>query len=515
MKLKSNTENSAKKGGTVGASAKQNRDANASEKQNRVAGTSAKKWEKKEKNEKELKPGYAKVENIDLSTRNMRIRLIAVIALIVIAVGAFVHGIYSWLSVDAGWYEIEAKSSAETLEAQEFYFYYNIGAGEQNAYTEYRSLISDYTDLVDEAYKLFSDESFDDCNNLYYLNQHINETVTVDDALYEAFELLEEYESRYLYFAPIYATYESLYACSYDEETANYDPCQNEVIEEYFAEALVFANDPDAINIELLGDNQVMLVVSEEYQAYAEVYGITEYVAFFLLANAFEIDYIADHLIADGYTTGTLSSYDGYTRTLGASGDDAVSGTVGVRAVAAETGSTEAATETANAETESAAGAGSTEAVTEDTEEVYALEWAVTLTNRIDQTLYTACNMTYSGAASIVILRDYPLYSLDELHYYSLSDGEIRTPYIDMTDGYCKSSIHDLTAISTETSCAEMMIQLLPLYAADEFDLEAVEALAEEGIETVIMEDGVISCTSDEVVFTELYESDEVTYRVK
>ncbi len=445
------------------------------------SGASEKKLPKKEKNEKELKPGYAKVENIDLSTRNMRIRLVAVIVLIVIAIGAFVHGIYSWLSVDAGWYEIEAKSSAETLEAQEFYFYYNIGAGETGAYMEYRSLLTAYTDLVDEAYKLFSDESFDDCNNLYYLNRHINETVTVDDALYEAFELLEEYESRYLYYAPIYATYESLYACSYDEETANFDPYQNDVIAEYFSEILAFANDPNSVNIELLGDNQVMLAVSEEYQEYALNYGITEYVDFFLLANAFETDYIADQLIADGYTAGTLSSYDGYTRTLGASGDDSTSEIAGVR-----TGGDEA----------------------------YALEWAVTLTNRIDNTLENACNMTYSGAASIVILRDYPIYSLDVLHYYSLSSGEIRTPYIDLADGYCKTSIHDLAAISSETSCAEMMLQLLPLYAADEFDWEAVQALAEDGIDTVVIEDGVIYCTSDEVVFTELYEDDEASYSV-
>ncbi|MCC8167895.1 MAG: hypothetical protein LIO37_00935 [Clostridiales bacterium] len=443
----------------------------ASEETNKVYKVPDKKRTKKEKNEKELKPGYAKVENIDLSTRNMRIRLVAVIVLIVIAVGAFVNGIYSWLSVDAGWYEIEVGSSAETLEAQELYFYYNIGTGETGAYTEYRSLISSYTNLVDEAYKLFSDESFDDCSNLYYLNHHVNESVTVDDALYEAFELLEEYESRYIYFAPVYATYESLYACSYDEETVNFDPCQNDVIAEYFSEIIAFANNPDSVNIELLGDNQVMLVVSEEYQEYAQNYGITEYVDFFLLANAFEVDYIADQLIADGYTTGTLSSYDGYTRTLGASGDDSTSGT-------------------------------------------YALEWSVTLTNRIDNTLYTACNMNYSGAASIVILRDYPMYSLDELHYYSFSDGTIRTPYIDTADGYCKSSIHDVTAISTVSGCAEMMLWLLPIYAAEEFDREALQALSEDGIDTVIMEDGVIYSTSDELVFTELYEGDEVTYKV-
>ncbi len=457
------------------------------------------------KNEKNIKPGYARVENIDLSEKNLRIRLVAVIFLIVVAVTAFLYGINAWLSVDAGWYEIETASSAETLEAQEFYLYYNIGAGEQSAYTEYRSLISDYTDLVDEAYKLFSDEGYDDCKNLYYLNNHINEAVTVDDALYEALSLLAEYESRYLYLAPVYATYESLYACSYDEETANYDPLQNEVIADYFSDIVTFANDPDSIHIELLGDNHVMLVVSEEYQSYAEGNGITEYVDFFLLANAFEIDYIADRLISAGYTTGTLSSYDGYTRTLGASGDDTVSETAGVIAGTANT--TEDSTDSLN----------SLESVesTEGADTVSALEWSVTLTNRIGQNLHTACNMTYSGAASIVILRDYPLYSKDELHYYSLSSGEIRTPYIDTADGYCKSSIHDLVGISDTVSCAEMMLQLLPYYATDDFDKEAVQALAEEGIDTVIMEDGVISCTSDEIVFTDLYESDDVTYRVE
>ncbi|MCD8118558.1 MAG: hypothetical protein LUE29_03595 [Lachnospiraceae bacterium] len=460
--------------------------------------------EKKEKNDKIIKPGFRRVENINLSDQNFRIRLVVVVFLIVVAVSAFMYGIYSWLSVDAGWYEIEAGSSAETLEAQELYLYYNIGAGETGAYTEYRTLITTYTGLVDEAYKLFSDESFDDCNNLNYLNNHINETVTVDTALYEALSLLDEYESRYIYFAPIYATYESLYSCSYDEETVNFDPAENDVIAEYFEEIVAFANDPDSVRIELLEDNQVMLVVSEEYQAYAEGNAITEYVDFFLLANAFEVDYIAEKLIADGYTAGTLSSYDGYTRTLGASGDDTISETVGVRAIAAPADDNSSASETDTDENTDA-----TEN-TDGTDIAAALEWSLSLSDRVDQTIYEAGNMTYSGALSVVTFRDYPVYTMDELHYYSLSDGEIRTPYIDLTDGYCKASIHNLVVFSDTAGCAELMIRTLPLYAANAFDREAVEALATDGIDSVIIEDEVISCTTDEVVFTEVHEGYDV-----
>lgn len=454
---------------------------------------------KKKKNQSLLRPGYAKVQKIDLSSKNFRIRVVFFVLLLFIAITAFVYGIYSWLSVDAGWYEIEVNSSAETTAAQEFYLYYNIGAGEQSAYTEYRQLIVKYTELTDEAYMIFSNESYSDYHNLYYLNRHVNEIVTVDEHLYEALCLLEEYDSRCLYFAPAYTQYSNLFGSQYDEEAVLFDPYENEELAAYYAEIAAYANDPSHINIELLGDNQVMLSISDEYLAYAEENGITEYVDFFLLQNAFEIDYIADGLLDEGYTHGTLSSYDGYTRTLGSSGEAAEQDSADI-----------SVTETA-ADTEETADVVSTATDPDDyATDGAVMEWSIDVPAWDDQTVFTAASMTYDGAISLVTLRDYPLYEYDELHYYIYTDGTIRSPYIDLTDGFCKSSVHNLVVFSDTSGCAEIMIRTLPLYATEEFDRDAVELLASDGIDSVIIEDEVISCTSNEVVFTNVHEGYDV-----
>ena len=67
-----------------------------------------------------------------------------------------------------------------------------------------------YSNLCSEAYRIFqSDEEYfgaDDAPaaNLAYLNKHPNEVVTVDSALYSAFELIRDNGSRYPYLAPVY-----------------------------------------------------------------------------------------------------------------------------------------------------------------------------------------------------------------------------------------------------------------------------------------------------------------------
>ena len=50
-----------------------------------------------------------------------------------------------------------------------------------------------------KAYEIFSaDESFEDVVNLYELNQHPGEVLTVEEPLYQALELLETYGNRTL-----------------------------------------------------------------------------------------------------------------------------------------------------------------------------------------------------------------------------------------------------------------------------------------------------------------------------
>ena len=50
----------------------------------------------------------------------------------------------------------------------------------------------------------------------------------------------------------------NLFQCKEDYETASFDPEQNKVLREEFAVLAAFAADPEAIDLKLLGENQVL-----------------------------------------------------------------------------------------------------------------------------------------------------------------------------------------------------------------------------------------------------------------
>ena len=90
--------------------------------------------------------------------------------------------------------------------------------------------------------------------NLYELNQHPGEVLTVEEPLYQALELLETYGNRNLYLGPVYEEMYNLFQCKEDYETASFDPEQNEVLREEFAVIADFAADPEAVDLKLLGE---------------------------------------------------------------------------------------------------------------------------------------------------------------------------------------------------------------------------------------------------------------------
>ena len=59
---------------------------------------------------------------------------------------------------------------------------------------------------------------------------------------------------------------------------------------------------PLLLRVELLGDNQIKLVIGEAYRNYLDAYEITEYLDFGWLTNAFIVDYVAE-LAGEGSLT--------------------------------------------------------------------------------------------------------------------------------------------------------------------------------------------------------------------
>ena len=406
--------------------------------------------------------GLKPVQKIELSERRIKLRIVLVVLFIVIALAAFAVGIIFYLSTDAGWRQVEA-SAADTNCSQDFIFYYEIQNGGLDGTAENRAVATSYGEAAVEAYRIFNpQERFDGLYNLAYLNENINTKIEIDATLYNALALLESYGNRTVYLGPVYAYYYNIFYSPDEANAAFYDPYKNEDMAEYFRRVAEYANDGESINIELYGNNTVMLSVSEEYQQFAKDNAVDYYLDFFVLKNAFIIDYLAESLIEDGFTKGIITSYDGYTRTLG-----------------------------------------------EDR------QFSIDVLDKNGEYAYIAGTVSSTGCISAVRMHNYSLGSADHGYNYGYSDGTAATAYVDPADGLYKSCINDLIGYSRGTGCAELMLNLLPVYIADEFNSSALSALkAEKGIYSVYCADNELIYNDKDLIVT-VTSTSEVSYSKK
>ncbi len=408
-------------------------------------------------------PGVRPVERIELSEKNTKRRVIASIILLLFGVSMMAYAMHSCMSETTGWREISVTESSAESVASDLIFQYELGASGMSPTAENKAVSMLYTSACKEAYRLFSANSYVlGVNNLYYINTHIGEEITVDPALYAAFALLAQYGDRTIYMTPFYTDYYNLFSCVEDYETAEFDPYQSEEVSAYFAKASSFINDENAVQLHLLGENKVKLTVSEEYLAFAEENGIERFIDFYWMRNAFAVDYVADKLIEAGYTYGNITSYDGFTRNL-------------------------------------------------DTRPV---TYSLNLFHLLDDTVYAGARLDYSSAKSMVFLRAYSLTELDDT-YYRMADGTYRHAYIDPADGFCKNSVNELYGYAKDKSCAEIMLSLVPAFISENLDTAYLAKAGENQIYSVYF-DGTEVCYNEKTaVFGGLFANDDLSFTLK
>lgn len=390
------------------------------------------------KHGRDRRPYVKPVTRIELSEKNIRLRWILIVVLLSIAVVSIATGLLSLLNVQPGWNAVEVSSDQPNY-GTEFTLMYDFSEAGGNATAVNKNLIALYSDAAEDAYRLFSpDASEEGLYNINYLNSHVNEAVTVEETLYNAFTMLEKYGNRCLYLAPVYMEYDRIFRSESDVEAARFDPEKNPEIMAYIQELAAFAADSEMIRLELLGDCKVKLLVSDAYLSYAEENGIEEYIDFGWMKNAFIADFIAERLAEQGYTQGYLASYDGFTRNLDALED-------------------------------------------EFTFNIFDME---------NHEVFMPARLRYSGPMSIVFLRSYPLDELDRWHYYLYENGEIATTLIDPADGVSKGAISNLVSYSDDFGCAQLLVRMIPVFVTEEFSEEAVKAMAEEDIYSIWSQNG-------------------------
>lgn len=350
-----------------------------------------------------------------LDERYVGLRIAFVVLLILIAACAFAYGVMAFLQSDPGWEEIEADSGSVGTYADEYVLLYELGAGDSSPTAEKKALTKLYTEAMVLNHQRFNyDQAFEGVQNVYTLNHHPNEVIEVDEVLYSAFSLLEQYGNRNIYLAPVYARYDDMFFCQDDVLTYEFDPYRNDETAAEYQALAAFAADPEQVDVQLLGGGKVRLFVSDAYLAYAEENGIDGFIDFFWMKNAFIVDDIADTLISKGYTHGTLTSYDGFSRSFDG-GDQSLS---------------------------------------------------YNIFDQVDEGVLQTAYISYSGARSFVTYRDFWMSEQDRWHYYVFSDGETRSSYLDIRDGRCRSAVSSMTCYSADKGCAQVLLETSPIYIA-------------------------------------------------
>ncbi len=400
-------------------------------------------------------------ENIEISEKHTKLKIVLLIVFIAIAIVAFTFGILGCLSTDAGWHRVESQGAGDC--GGEFAFYYKIDKGGTKATDELNAVTAVYTDACGAATRIFDGtNTYDGVSNVATLNNNINKDVKIDPVLYSALEKIVAAGDRSIFLAPVYERYYGLYYAQDENSALEFDPYRNAEVAERFAEITAFANDAAHVDIVLGADNTARLAVSDAYFDYADHNGISTYIDFFVLKNAFIIDCLAARLSESGYD-GLISTVDGmYTRNFGEGGD----------------------------------------------------EYTVGIFDLDGEYVYPAASFKGSGSLSAVRFRDYGIGTDSGFDmFYTFSDGKTATPFVDPADGLYKSAIHDYFAYTRASSCADAVLAAIGEYIGSKDISQSADRLLSSGVYSIY-------CAGRKVIYNDstlsdklaLLETDEVTY---
>lgn len=389
------------------------------------------------------------IKKIELSEKNTTLRWIAVLALLVIGVLGITVGIMNLLNKETGWQRVQITTQERGC-SENFLLQYHFASSGAEATAVNNQLQAVYGEACVKAYQVFTpDEEIVDVQNVYYVNHNPNQTLTVDPLLYQAFEKMEG--TPWLYLGPAYAHYYNVILGADEAMVDALDPVVSEEAKAYVGAIATFANDRQAVSLELLGNHQVILHVSEDYLAFAEAEEIENFIDFGYLTNAFIIDYLAEVLIAQNLTDGYIVSADGYTRNL-------------------------------------------------DSRHTFSFN----IFDRVEDLVFPAAVMEYRGPISLVFLKDFPTANSD-VNYRGREDRFVHL-FADPADGICRTSVENLVSYDYEAGCVDVVLAMLPSFVGSEFSVpEDVFSIWCEG-ESICYNDSRIS-------FSELLKSEDMTYQ--
>ncbi|MCQ2558819.1 MAG: hypothetical protein MJ135_06855 [Oscillospiraceae bacterium] len=399
------------------------------------------------------------VKRIELDEPQPLRKLLVIGLALAVAVSSLCYAVSQLLTPSAGWQTIDYSGSELSAEA-DFVLQYELGKSSLGATAERKQLSLLYAGALEEGYRLFTPgaEPAPGEGTLHTVNTHPNEPVAVSPALYSAFAQLEAAGSRALTLAPVYEEYTSLFASSSDAEAAAVDPALDPDAAAFTAQAAAYAADASAIRLELLGQDRVQLHVSPEYAAWCAENGVVNYLDFAFLRNAFLADFIAGRLSEAGFTHGALTSREGYIRSL---------------------------------------------------EDRAAVDYDWNLYAPSDGSVLCAARVVLPGGSALVTLRSFAALSGEDAYCYD--DGSWRFAAI-APDGLCRANCSSMTLISPQHGCAQLLLELLPRFQAEELSFAGLSA---KGITALACTGDEILTNSPDLQLNDLYASDRRSFSLR
>ena len=323
--------------------------------------------------------------------------------------------------------------------------------------------ISDYySERLAYALDIFCEDYIEDVGvkGLAYLNLHEGEIVEVDPVLYRALQVFYDEGSRMMFMGPLYEYYNRIFEAERTSSVTKLDPYKDEMAERICRELALYAEDNNAIQIELFSENKVCYQISDYYYDFLLSMDLYNFIGFGWMTDAFIVDFIADELIAMDYTYGTISSYTGFSRNMDTTPTD------------------------------------------------YSFAYYDKYRNNIT----LAATVSYKGNMSTVTFRNFPLNDIDGKFYYSYGNGTTIHSYLDKFSGKYVAACDTMVFHSKELSCAEVAVKSYGEYVCEVEYEESIRELLDEGIGAIWSDGTTIITTSDDVTLHDLYSAGSIKY---
>ena len=260
-------------------------------------------------------------EQIVVTVKHKKLRTVAFVLALIIAVCSFTGGIYAYIHKDPGWYDIKPGKNEEVPfyasdVALTCYF-----TGKSDEIREANNAVTQiYRDALLRAAKLSdAHTTYLGLANLATVNETPGEWVELPKELFDAVSFAYALTQRNEGYSVLSGgLYEEWQALRYLNDPVPSDPL-NDLRESGNLHALArLVNDPDALSLELNDKtNEVRLTKSAAYTALEEKMELSgAALDLGLLREAFLVAYAADAMYSTGYDTGVFTTTCGLTYTM-------------------------------------------------------------------------------------------------------------------------------------------------------------------------------------------------------